>query len=473
MEESIDYLSFLRNKRITFVPVGFDSEKSDFNKNLFGWQKDIVAWALRKGRAALFEDCGLGKTIQQLQWAESVNKKTNNPVLIVCPLAVSAQTKREADKFGFENVKICSYQDDVINGTNITNYEKLEHFDASKFSGIILDESSILKNYSGKIKTQIIEMFTRTPYKLSCTATPAPNDYMELGNQAEFLGVMSRTEMLSTFFIHDGANTSSWRLKGHAESEFWKWISTWAVVMTNPSDIGYDGSDYVLPELRIKEVVVESNEKTEGDQLTMYAPAKMTLSERRIARRDSISDRCMAVKSIVEDDNDSQTLIWCDLNAESETISSMIDGCKQITGSDSDDYKVKTMIDFSTGDERCIVTKPSIAGYGMNWQTCHRIVFLGLSDSYEMMYQAIRRCWRFGQKNAVDVFIVISDGEGAVKENIDRKDKQSQKMIKEMVKYTRDNIISDIKSTQRISDDYSPRVKMEIPEWIMEEKWKS
>lgn len=461
-----DYNDFLKTKEFCTPECGFDVSKESMNKNLFDWQKDIVHWALRKGRAALFEDCGLGKTIQQLEWANEVSKRCSMPVLILAPLAVADQTKREGERFGYD-VTICRTQNDVHDGINITNYEMLEHFKPECFCGIVLDESSILKNFTGKMRTQITDLFHSTPYKLSCTATPAPNDYMELGNQAEFLGVMTRSEMLATFFLHDGSNTSAWRLKGHAEDKFWQWMSTWAAVLTKPSDIGYDSDGYDLPNLNMIERIAKNDEQIDGDQFSFFSKTAMTLSERRAARRNSIDTRCQIAADLVSAKPNEQWLIWCDLNAESEKISSMIPGSAEIKGSDTNEWKTETMMKFSREELSCLVTKPSIAGYGLNWQNCHNMIFVGMSDSYEMMYQAIRRCWRFGQKSPVDVYIVISENEGAVKENVERKEAQSQKMIREMVAHTKEILERDIKGTVRLTIPYNPTFDMILPEWMV------
>lgn len=287
----MEYHDFIRSKETSVQQSGFESDKSTYNKNLFEWQKDIVHWALKKGKACLFEDCGLGKTLQQLSFADEVCKHTGGNVLILAPLAVAAQTKAEGVKFGIE-VNICRKQCDVKRGINITNYEMIEHFEPETFQGIILDESSILKNSTGATKTALTEMFKNTPYKLCCTATPAPNDFMEIGNHAEFLGIMSQTEMLATYFVHDGKNTSKWRLKGHAKAKFFEWIASWACCMTSPADLGYDSGEYKLPPLIIHEIQVESgNTQAEDGQLMFYAETAESLSERREARKESLEHR--------------------------------------------------------------------------------------------------------------------------------------------------------------------------------------
>lgn len=460
------YEQFLKQKAIEAPSCGFDVSVEEMNPNLFDWQKDIVRWSIKKGRCALFEDCGLGKTIQQLEYAYHVWKHQRKPVLIVAPLAVADQTRREGMKFGYD-VTVCRTQKDVQDGINITNYEMLNHFDADSFGGVVLDESSILKNYSGTIRTEIIEMFLKTPYKLSCTATPAPNDYMELGNQAEFLGVMSRTEMLSTFFIHDGGETSKWRLKGHAEDDFWTWLATWAVVLTTPADLGYPADGYDLPEKITTEHTVESEQEAAvGENVSFFTVTAKTLNERRGARRDSLEARCKKAADLVAEKPDEQWLIWCDLNDESGTLAEMIPGAVEVRGSDSPDYKAKMLNGFTVGDVKCLISKPSIAGFGLNWQSCHNMIFVGLSDSYEMMYQAVRRCWRFGQKETVNVHIVISDAEGAVKENIERKEAQAERMTAEMVRHTKDILEQEIRGTVKVSIPYDPKIEMILPDWI-------
>lgn len=452
----MNYTDFLNKKAVSIPCCGFSFEKADMNPLMFDWQKDIVCWALKKGKAALFEDCGLGKTIQQLEWCKLISDHTEKPTMIIAPLAVSKQTKREGMKFGYE-VNICRLQHDVKAGINITNYEMLEHFDLSVFGGVALDESSILKQYSGKLRTQIIESCIDIPYKLSCTATPAPNDYMELGNQAEFLGVMKRTEMLAEFFVHDGGDTSKWRLKGHAEKDFWAWLTSWAVVLTTPADLGYDSTGYDLPKLNIKYIEVRSDE-----------PIASTLSERRDARRKSMIARCKAARRIVDCETDAQWLIWCDMNDEADELRKVITGAREVRGSDSSERKEIRLAGFSEQLLKRLITKPSIAGFGLNWQCCHNMIFVGLSDSYEMMYQAIRRCWRFGQKNDVNVYIVISTSEGAVRENIERKDKQCKQMIAEMVKHTKEILSEEIRATVRMTEEYRPEIEMMIPAWIIE-----
>lgn len=450
----MEYLEFLKQKRFVLESSGFDIDKSELNPMLYDFQKDIVRWALKKGKACIFADCGLGKTPMQLSWAYQVHKHTGGKILILAPLAVADQTKREAEKFGYV-AKVVEKQEDCIDGINITNYEKLDRFIANEFAGVVLDESSILKSYSGKVRTAIIQNFHEVPYKLACTATPAPNDYMELGNHSEFCGVMTRTEMLSMFFVHDGGETSKWRLKGHAEDVFWQWLATFSVFVDNPNNIGYEIEGYNLPPINIQEIIVD------GDTPTQET---LTLTERRQARKDSLQLRCEQAAQLVNN-SDEQWLVWCDLNDEGNTLEKLIDESKNVQGSDTNQYKSDTMLEFSDKDLKCLISKPKLAGFGMNWQNCHNIIFTGLSDSYEQYYQALRRCWRFGQEKPVNAYIIISSKEGCVKENIERKQQDFLKMQSEMTELTKEIAKKELKSTCRISTPYEPHIKMQLPKW--------
>lgn len=450
-----DYQNFISGK--ISQSINTESIKlttDDLNPKLYRFQKDIVRWALAKGRAAIFADCGLGKTPMQLEWSNQVCKHTGGDVLIVAPLAVSSQTVAEGIKFGV-HVTICESPEDIKPGINITNYEKLGKFAECRFNGVVLDESSILKSFTGKVRNQIIDLFSSTPFRLACTATPAPNDFMELGNHAEFLGVMSYTEMLAMFFVHDGGETSKWRLKGHAEDVFWQWMGSWAVVMNSPSDLGYEVEGYDLPELRVHEIIADGMESV---------TEPMTLTERRKARKDTLEQRCAAAAELVNG-SDEQWLVWCDLNAESAALTSMIDCAVEVTGSDKPKDKSNRMLGFTIGISKCLVTKPSIAGFGMNWQQCSKMIFVGLSDSYEQYYQAVRRCWRFGQKKPVDVYIVISSREGCVKENIERKQRDCEKMRRAMVEQSKEITRKELQSTCRIATPYEPETVMDYPAW--------
>lgn len=450
----MDYKSFLEKKTIVSKDTGFTVNRKDLNNNLFEYQKDIVIWALKKGKSAIFADCGLGKSLMQLEWAEKVHEETNGSILILAPLAVTEQTYREGIKFGI-NSKVVECQEDVINGINITNYEKLDKFDTSVFNGIVLDESSILKSFTGKVRNQIIDNFKNTPYKLACTATPAPNDYMELGNHSEFLGVMTRSEMLAMYFVHDGGNTSKWRLKGHATDVFWQWMSSWAVVITNPRDLDYEVEGYDLPKLNIHEIIVD------GDKPIVET---LTLTQRRQARKESLEERCKAAADLVNN-SDENWLVWCNLNDESKLLHELINDSVEVKGSDKAKHKTDSSISFANGDIKCLVSKPLIFGMGLNFQSCHNMIFVGLSDSYEQYYQAVRRCWRFGQEHEVNVYIVISAKEGCVKENIERKQEDANTMQQEMLKHTKEITKENIKATCRISTPYNNNLKMILPVW--------
>lgn len=453
----MEYSDFLQKKLILHQPSGFDVNADLLNDDLFDWQKTLVRWSLGKGRSALFEDCGLGKTPQQLEWADVVFEQERKPILIVAPLAVSAQTKREGEKFGIET-KICASGDDVVNGINITNYEKLHKFDPRIFSGVVLDESSILKNFAGKIRNQIIDMFCATPYKLCCTATPAPNDYTELGNTSEFLNIMTRSEMLSMFFINDTGDTGTWRLKGHAKSSaFWKWLSSWAVLMRMPCDLGFENNGFVLPELHIHQHTIGK-----VNVFTQYAE---TLSDRRDARRESIKGRVECAASMVNK-SDEIWLVWCDLNQESEMLKNAIKDSVEVKGSDSNEHKERAMLDFQDNKIKCLVTKPQIAGFGMNWQNCRNMAFVGLSDSYERLYQAIRRCWRFGQKNDVYAHIIVGNREGNVVENIKRKERDATQMYEQMLSNMIDLTKIEIRQSRRDSAVYNPTIEMKLPDFL-------
>lgn len=450
-----EYEQFIKDKASSAmytdsIQVGAE----ELNPMLYPFQRDIVRWALAKGRAAIFADCGLGKTPMQLEWADRIIQERGGMVLILAPLAVASQTVAEGLKFG-HSVTLCETKDDLRPGINITNYEKLGKFEGCEFSGVVLDESSILKSFSGKVRNQIIDFFSNTPFRLACTATPAPNDYMELGNHAEFLGIMSYSEMLAMFFVHDGGQTSKWRLKGHAEGVFWEWMGSWAVVMNSPADLGYDAEGYELPELRVHEIIADGAEPVNE---------ALTLTQRRQARRDTLQQRCEAAAMLAGSTAD-QWLVWCDLNAESDMLHGLIPDSVEVQGSDTGSNKTNRMLGFSMGFYRCLVTKPSIAGFGMNWQNCNKMIFVGLSDSYEQYYQAIRRCWRFGQKKPVDVYIVISSKEGCVKENIERKQADCERMRLAMVEQTKEITKKELRTTCRLATPYEPDVVMRLPRW--------
>lgn len=448
------YSEFLESKKEKPILSGFSTE--EVNKNLFDYQSAIVKWALRKGRCALFEDTGLGKTIQQLSWAEQVVKHTGENVLILAPLAVAKQTAKESKKFGID-CYLCNEQSEVKKGINITNYEKIHKFDTDTFVGVVLDESSIIKNYTGKTTIDFIERFKYTPYKLCCTATPSPNDFTEIGTTAEFLGIMTMGEMLSTYFINDISTGIGWRLKRHAVNDFFRWIATWSMMIKDPSDIGYDGSKFNLPKLNIETIIIES----ERDESSLFVELAETLTERREARKLSLKERIAATKKIVEDTE--QCLVWCDYNYESEELAKTINQSVEVKGSDKPSFKENSMIGFSEGSVKYLISKPSICGFGMNWQNCHNMVFCGLSDSYEQFYQAIRRCYRFGQTKEVNVYVIISEKEMNVLNNIKNKQKNHELMSKQMIEIMKDIAIGELTNNKKKVIEYIPQVEMKIP----------
>ena len=454
IRKNSDYTDFINDKQKILESAGIDIDTEDLNPKLYDFQKDIVRWSLAKGKSAIFADCGLGKTAMQLEWAYQVSKYTGGKVLILAPLAVASQTANEGKKFDID-VTICESQLDVRDGINISNYEKLNKFVANEFVGIVLDESSILKSFTGKTKTEIIQAFSKTPYRLACTATPAPNDYMELGNHSEFLGIMSRTEMLSMYFIHDGSDTSKWRLKGHAEDIFWNWMCSWACFIDNPSNLGYEVAGYDLPKLNIIEVIADGEE---------FTNESLTLTQRRQVRKDTLDIRCKMASDIINKSNE-QWLIWCNLNDESSKLKEYINNSIEVKGSDKNEHKSKSMLGFADGTVQNLVTKPSIAGFGMNWQNCHNMVFVGLSDSYEQFYQALRRCYRFGQEKEVNAYIIMSSREGSVMKNIERKQADADKMRNAMAEFTKEITKKELTKTYRITTEYNPTVDMILPDW--------
>lgn len=419
------YDDFIEAKTHRAESQGF--EPMPITAPLFDWQKQIVEWAVRKGRAALFEECGLGKTGQQLEWANQVKIKTSGMVLILTPLAVAKQTAREGEKFGIRATVVESQAECVATGIYITNYEKLEHFDPSKFVGVVLDESSILKNFTGKTRRTLTDAFSDTPYKLCCTATPSPNDYTEFGQHADFLGVCSPAQMLATFFINDTFNTGDWRLKKHAESRFWEWVASWAACISKPSDIGFSDEGYNLPPLNMETRVVHVDE-VEGrpeDQLFRHSTLSATTMHKELSI--TAESRVKAVADEVNASNEAW-IIWCNTNQESELLFKAIPDAVEIKGSHPAKTKEKAAEDFVSGKVRILISKSGIFGYGMNWQHCHNVAFVGLSYSFEDFYQALRRTYRFGQTKPVNAIIVQASTEGAILKTIKRKIAQHEEM---------------------------------------------
>ncbi len=456
------YEDFLAGKKISDPATGL-ATVPELPAELFDFQRDVTTWALRRGRAALFAGTGLGKSFMELAWAQAVHNETGKDILHLAPLAVSAQLEREAHKFGIPARQI-RFSPEVGPGINITNYQKVDHFDLSHFGGVILDESSILKSADGKYRTKLIDACADIPFRLAATATPAPNDFMELGNHAEFLGVMSYTDMLATFFTHDGGDTQKWRLKGHAENEFWKWMASWAVMIRKPSDLGYEDGKYDLPPLIQKQHIVAADYAPSMDTGLLFPMEARTMSERLGARRDTVGERVAMAARITPTDR--PFVWWCNLNAESEGLTKAIRGAVEVRGSDDEASKERKLIDFSEGRIRVLVTKPSICGFGMNWQHCADTGFVGLNDSFEQVFQSIRRFWRFGQDKPVNVHFIAAETEGAVVANLRRKEADADRMAASMVMHMADLSSQAVRGTVRVVPDYNPTQPMVLPSFL-------
>lgn len=415
---STTYEEFLLKKEKRFVPAGFSP--SGLNPSLFPFQKHIVTQALEKGRFGIFADCGLGKTLMELEFASQVANHTGRPFLITCPLAVGAQTIREANKFGY-GANISKFGTD--NAIEVVNYENLDKVDFSKYAGVGLDESSILKNYEGAYRNLIIEGFRNTPYKLAATATPAPNDPMELGNHSEFLGAMSRQEMLSMYFVHDGGETAKWRLKGHAQDKFYEYVRGWAAMLSKPSDIGFDDQGYDLPGLNY----IERQIKTESIGLSLYNDIAVSATQFNGELRRTMVARMQAAAEIVNNSPEN-FVVWINHNPEGEMLKKLIPGAIEVTGSDSPEHKEEMLQAFGNNEFRVLITKQKIASFGLNYQNCHNTVFASLDFSFERLYQAIRRFHRFGQQHAVNAYLITTDTMRNVAQSIKTKQAQFEKM---------------------------------------------
>lgn len=462
-----DYGAFLESKRLVVKAAGIP-DPPRLSGKLFPFQGDITRWALCRGRSAIWADCGLGKGWMILEWARVVAAFTGQPVLILAPLAVAQQFVREGEKLGVP-VTLCRDGADVRPGINVTNYERLHRFDPGVFGGVALDESSCLKDYSSSTRNELIEAFARTPFKVCGSATPAPNDHVELGNHAEFLGVMSRVEMLATFFCHDGGETQNWRLKGHARADFWKWLCSWAVTIRKPSDLGYDDGAFKLPALNVRERIVSVGTGFAREAGVLFVDKAAGLHAQRAARRSSLDERVIVAAELVAAEPDEQWIIWCDLNDESAALAAAIPGAVEVTGSDSPEFKEQAAIDFAEGRIRYLVSKSSIFGYGLNLQNCARTAFVGLSNSFEAWYQAIRRNWRFGQLREVDCWLITSDADGGVRANLERKRIAAEEMANEMLVGMGEIQRASIRATERHTNSYDPQVEMTIPQWLRSE----
>lgn len=459
------YDDFLARKAIHDPATGIDDPgalRADFKPH----QTDITRWALRRGRAAVFAGTGLGKTLIELEWSDIVARHLNKPVLIYAPLAVAAQHKREADKFGIE-AHIVRRDADLRVGVNIANYAKMDHFDHGRLGGIALDESSILKHHDGKTRTRLISECAQVPFRLAATATPAPNDFMELGNHAEFLGAMSYTDMLAMFFVHDGGETQKWRLKGHAEDAFWKWMCSWAVMLRKPSDLGYPDDGYDLPPLTQIQHTVKADMQTATMAGDMFPMLASSMSERIHARKSTAKDRIeLAAELTAKLPADEPMMWWANLNAEADGLCEAIPGAIQVAGSERDEAKEEKVLDFVDGRIKKLVSKGSIMGYGMNFQHCANTGLVGLNDSFEQVYQIVRRFWRFGQERPVTAHFVASELEGAVVANLKRKEQDADRMASAMVRHMSDLSSVEIRGSKRDRAEYNPTIPMQLPEFI-------
>lgn len=453
-----DYFTFLDTKSQTSSEDGFDPVFMP--SQAFDYQRDLIEFAVRKGRVALYEDCGLGKSLQELAWAQNVAEHTNGNVLFLTPLAVTAQMEMESAKFGIEAKR--SRDGSVHRGITITNYEKLHLFNAADFAGMVCDESSILKSFDGRRKTEITAFMRKMRYRLLATATAAPNDYIELGTSSEALGYLGHIDMLNRFFKNDLNNSASgrmrgevikWRFKGHAEQAFWRWVCSWARAIRKPSDLGFDDHALILPPLIEREHMVDIEKKADG--FLFHLPA-VGLKEQRQERRNSIEERCAKVASLVNPTGE-PALVWCQMNDEGDLLEEMIPDAVQVSGSDSDDAKEDKLTAFATGKARVLVTKPKIGAWGLNFQHCNHVTFFP-SHSYEQYYQGVRRCWRFGQKRPVTVDIVTTEGETNVLKNLQRKSAQADRMF--------DALVSEMNSAIAINRLTTFAKSMEVPEWL-------
>lgn len=432
-----EYDVFLRSKNKTHILSGFDVPIDTLNTSMFEFQKFIVARALKAGKYAIFADCGLGKTLMQLEWSSKVNKETDKPVLILAPLAVSGQTIKEGSKF---HIDVCKY-DGSSAPIQITNYEQLENIDCSIFGGIVLDESSILKNFEGSIKKQIISLFKDTPYKLACTATPSPNDPMELGNHAEFLDVMGRNEMLAMYFVHDGGETAKWRIKGHAIKRFYQFVGTWAIMLNKPMDIGFEMHGYDLPSLNLIDKQIKTPKRDNGQ---LFNDAVISATNFNAELRLTKIERLNEVVSIVNSKPEENFIIWIKQNEEGELLKKLIPEAIEVKGSDTNEWKEKHLLGFGENKFRILISKTKIASFGLNYQNCRNQIFASLDFSFEGLYQAIRRSYRFGQKKEVNIYLITTDTMVNVKQAIEIKQKQFEHMQMEMGSAVNQNLKGNI-----------------------------
>lgn len=428
-----DYEQFLESKQKSHISSGFDIDESNLNSNLFPFQKFIVKRALHYGKYAIFADCGLGKTLMQLEWAQRVKEQTNKKVLILAPLVVVEQTKREAQKFGID-----------IDAFDADNYEQLDNIDSSIYSGVVLDESSILKNFEGATKNLILEKFANTPYKLACTATPSPNDPMELGNHSEFLDVMSRNQMLAMYFVHDGGETAKWRLKGHAIKSFYQFVGTWAIMLNKPQDIGFQMDGYALPKLNLFEEKIITGQRDNGQLFNDVAISATNFNHELRATKKERLDR---VVQIVKSKPNENFIIWVKQNEEGDMLRKLLPDAIEVKGSDTNEWKKQKLLGFANNEFKILITKSKIASFGMNFQNCYNQIFPSLDFSFEGLYQSMRRSYRFGQKNEVNIYLISTDTMSNVIQSISNKQKQFEIMQHEMEEAVNVNLKNENLST--------------------------
>lgn len=458
----MSYQEFIKTKLADWQPVGFDY-KDELGGDLFPHQDALVHWAIRLGRAAIFADTGLGKTRIQIEWADVIARKTGGSILILAPLAVAEQTVEEAESIGVKVTHVRDQSDVIGDGLFITNYDRLHRFDTSEFIGVVLDESSIIKHHDAKTLQTLLTAFRDTPYRLCATATPAPNDWTELGTHAEFLGICTRVEMLSEYFVHDGGETQVWRLKGHARRAFWRWVSSWGAMIRTPADLGFDASAYELPPLNVNQNTVGTD--AEANEGMLFALEASTLSERRKARKDSITQRVSACAKQVNDTKEAW-IVWCELNAEGDALRAAIPDAVEIRGNDTPEKKERALNDFAHGRIRVLITKPKIAGFGLNWQHCRNVAFVGVTDSFEAYYQSVRRCWRFGQTKPVNVWLYVSEQEGSVLSNLQRKERDAIAMFQHLSAETKDAVRESVLGSRRETNKYNANQLVQIPHFL-------
>lgn len=446
-----EYLKFLETKKTAVVQSGFNLDDVDISDTLFPFQKYCVRRALAAGRFALFEDCGLGKTIQQLEWSHQVLNHIHKPILILAPLGVTGQTIKEGEKFGYDVAEIEStdFKAGLAPGIYITNYDNLNKIHAGLFGGVVLDESSILKNFAGKTRQELVEEFRDTPYKLCCTATPSPNDTTELCNHAEFLNVMTRSEMLAMYFVHDGGSTSEWRLKGHAEQAFWDFVSMWAVMLNKPSDIGFSDKGYILPPLNVKNEVIETAKRNNGK---LFNDTAVSATDYHKELRNTYKERLDRVAEIVNS-SDENFIVWIGHDDEGKYLRELIPDAVEVRGSDKKEYKKGKLLGFGRGEFRVLITKLKIAQFGLNYQNCHNQIFASLDFSFEATYQGIRRSYRFGQAESVNIYLISTDTMGNVIDSFESKQMAFQKMQESMTKAMCRNINQQITLTKMEVDN--------------------